>query len=415
MPEQNSAVRPAASRVHIGWRAISLLAALVAILLSLLWAAGAKAAPPGMRDVVLVGNAASGTVTLLDGHQPWTNLGYINVTPDPVSPTQQQQYDFFNSQEGGVRAVDDAIASPNGKKLYVSRANRGDVAAFNLVNHQMLWRTPCSGFRCDHMALSPDGSQLIVSATLAMNAQVLNTDTGAVVASFPTGTFPHQNDYSADGRHIMNESIGNVALPQSMEAAKGLRQLTVVDAHTFQPVHVCQLQHGLRPTVFLPNGIAYMELSYLNGFVVFDTNTCQILRTINQPFANGGDQLSPDQYPLNSAHHGMALSGDGTKLCDVGTIDNYVAVVSTASLSDSLPIDQTILNVGRKPYWGQTSVDGNYCFVSNSDDNDVWVVQYTPAAAVTHVNVGAFPQRERIAVVPDTVVSNLTPPSQGVG
>jgi DNA-binding beta-propeller fold protein YncE len=352
---------------------------------------------------------------MLDGHAPWTNLGYINVTPDPVSPTQQQQYDFFNSQEGGVRAVDDAIASPAGTKLYVSRANRGDVAAFNLVNHRMLWRTPCAGFRCDHMALSPDGTQLIVSATLASEAQVLDTSTGAVVASFPTGTFPHQNDYSSDGRFIFNESIGNVALPESMEAAKGLRQLTVVDAHTFQVVHVCELQHGLRPTVFLPSGIAYMELSYLNGFVVFDTNTCQILRTVNQPFANGGGQLSPDQYPLNSAHHGMAISGDGTKLCDVGTIDDYVAVVSTASLADDLPIDQTILNVGREPYWAQSSVDGNDCFVSNSQDNDVWVIQYAPAAAVTHVNVGAFPQRERIAVVPDAVIAHLTSPAAGVG
>jgi DNA-binding beta-propeller fold protein YncE len=415
MPEPNSVVRPAPDRFGIGLRALSLLAVSFVMLLSLVWAAGANAAPPGMRDVVLVGNAASGTVTMLDGHAPWTNLGYINVTPDPVSPTQQQQYDFFNSQEGGVRAVDDAIASPDGTTLYVSRANRGDVAAFNLLSHQMLWRTPCSGFRCDHMALSPDGSQLVVSATLAMNAQVLDTGTGAVVASFPTGTFPHQNDYSYDGRFIFNESIGNVALPQSLEAAKGLRQLTVIDARTFKVVHICELQHGLRPTVFLPNGIAYMELSYLNGFVVFDTNTCQILRTINQPFANGADQLSPDNYPLNSAHHGMALSGDGTKLCDVGTIDDYVAVVSTASLADNLPIDQTILNVGRKPYWGQTSVDGNYCFVSNSDDNDVWVVQYTPAAAVTHVNVGAFPQRERIAVVPDAVVAHLSPPAAGVG
>src|SRR5205807_2330875 len=143
----------------------------------------------------------------------------------------------------------------------------------------------CAGFRCDHMALSPDGARLIVSATLAEAAQVLDAHTGAVVGGFPTGTFPHQNDYSSDGRYILNESIGNVALPQSMEALKGLRQLTVVDARTFQPVHICELQHGLRPTVFLPNGIAYMELSYLNGFVVYDTDACQILRTINQPFS----------------------------------------------------------------------------------------------------------------------------------
>lgn len=50
------------------------------------------------------------------------------------------------------------------------------------------------------MALSPNGHQLIVSATFAQEAQVLSTKTGEVVASFPTGTFPHQNDYSSDGR-----------------------------------------------------------------------------------------------------------------------------------------------------------------------------------------------------------------------
>src|SRR5207302_4771122 len=130
------------------------------------------------------------------------------------------------------------------------------------------------------------------------------------------------------------ESIGNVALPQSMEAAKGARQLTVVDAHTYQLVHVCELEHGLRPTVFLPSGIAYMQLSYLNGFVEYDTNACQILRTINQPFSAAAANESPDSYPLNSAHHGIALSGDGTKLCDVGTIDNYVAIVSVPALTN---------------------------------------------------------------------------------
>jgi DNA-binding beta-propeller fold protein YncE len=239
---------------------------------------------------------------------------------------------------------------------------------------------------------------------MSQQAQVLDPGTGALVAAFPTGTFPHQNDYSADGRYIFNESIGNVALPQSAEALKGLRQLTVVDAHTFRLMHVCELQHGLRPTVFLPNGIAYMELSYLNGFVVFDTNSCTILQTINQPFANGAASLPYDQYPLNSAHHGIALSGDGTRLCDVGTIDNYVAIVSVPALSNV-----SIINVGRKPYWGLTSVDGNYCLVSNSNDNDVWVIQYNPARVVAVVPVGGFPQRERLATVPDNVITNLSP------
>jgi adhesin HecA-like repeat protein len=44
---------------------------------------------------------------------------------------------------------------------------------------------------------------------------------------------------------------------------------------------------------------------------------------------------SRDVYPHDSAHHGLALSGDGTKLCDVGTIDNTVSMVSTGDMSVS--------------------------------------------------------------------------------
>src|SRR5205085_11511212 len=124
MADLYPAVQSETRRAHPGLRAIAPLAASIAILVSLIWVAAAEAAPPATRDVVLVGNAASGTVTFLDGHAPWTNLGYINVTPDPISPDQQQQHDFFNSHEGGVRAVDDAIASPNGTTQYVSRPNR---------------------------------------------------------------------------------------------------------------------------------------------------------------------------------------------------------------------------------------------------------------------------------------------------
>lgn len=122
------------SRGHRSWVVLVVgLAPLVCVPL-------AGAATPGMRDVVLVGNAASGTVSFLDGHT-WQNLGSINVTPEPISPAQEPFYDEFNQQEGGVRAVDDAIASPDGTTLYVSRANRGDVAAFDLVSHQLLGKT----------------------------------------------------------------------------------------------------------------------------------------------------------------------------------------------------------------------------------------------------------------------------------
>jgi YVTN family beta-propeller protein len=148
----------------------------------------------------------------------------------------------------------------------------------------------------------------------------------------------------------------------------------------------------------------YTELSYLNGFVEFDLTTGKITRTVNMPFSADAQNLNPDNYPLNSAHHGLALSGDGSKLCDAGTIDNYVAIVSRPGLTTD-----RIIPVGNMPYWATTSSDGNYCLVSNSKDNDVSVISYSTAQEITRVPVGTFPQRERVGAVPDAVINALSP------
>ena len=92
------------------------------------------------------------------------------------------------------------------------------------------------------------------------------------------------------------------------------------------------------------------------------------------------------------------------KLCDVGTIDDYTAIVGTADLSTAGTVTYP---AGSLPYWGQTSVDGRYCFVSLSQRNEVSVVDYATAREVARVPVGAFPQRERIAKVDSSVLGSL--------
>ena len=138
---------------------------------------------------------------------------------------------------GGNRFVDDIFLSPDGRVLYVSRANLGDVAAFDLTkeDHPMIWRRFVAGFKADHAAISPDGTRLVVSATSANKAQVFNAADGSIVGEFKTGTYPHQNDYSHDGKYIYNSSIGNVgykAVPYKDNSKKGERSLVKIDAVT---------------------------------------------------------------------------------------------------------------------------------------------------------------------------------------
>ena len=66
-----------------------------------------------LRDVVLVGNSVSGTVSFLDGHT-FSNLGSFNVIPDlqqrlaaiEADPIAWAGYEAVRSTEGGDRFVD---------------------------------------------------------------------------------------------------------------------------------------------------------------------------------------------------------------------------------------------------------------------------------------------------------------------
>ena len=150
----------------------------------------------------------------------------------------------------------------------------------------------------------------------------------------------------------------------------------------------------------------YTDLSYLNGFVKYDLASSQITKTVQMPFSTAGAALSPDNYPQNSAHHGLAVSGDGANVCDVGTIDDYTAVVSTGDYSTrgtvTYPTDSL-------PYWATTSADGTLCFVSLSKANAVSVIDYSTAKEVARVPVGAFPQRERVGRIASDVLGDLSP------
>lgn len=385
----------------------SLRALAAALLLVPLSAVPAAASFAATREVVVVGNSAAGTVSFLDGRD-FAVLGSLNAVPDlrqrlaEMGPIRRAAYEVVRA-EVGDKFVDDAHLSPDGRTLYVSRANLGDVAAFDVASRRMLWRVHLDGVKADHATLSPDGSRFVVSAITAGKAQVFDTATGREVGSFATGTYPHENVYSADGSRIYNSSIGITSLPKALEWAKGARQVTVVDAASLRTVRVHRFEHGVRPAVVTPDErTMYAQLSYLNGLVEYDLVAGRIVRTVELPFSEAGRALSPDDYPQNSAHHGMAMSGG--RLCVAGTIDDYTAMVDRASLS---AVSYAHYPVGALPYWALSSADGRHCLVTLSNLDAVSVVEYASGREVARVPVGDFPQRERLGRLAEDVIPTL--------
>jgi YVTN family beta-propeller protein len=377
-------------------------------------AAAGAAAPAKTRDVLYVGNNWDGTADVVD---PYTFqvLARINIIPDieerlaeiQADPERLAYYLAIRELvgEGHDQYVDDMFSSHDGRHLYVSRPSLADVVAFDLRTREIVWRAKVDGNRADHMAISPDGTRLLVSASTARVVDVIDTATGQIVGRFPSGDQPHENNYSRDGRLIYHASIGSVYTPldePAFDATKGERIFEIVDADTLQVLRRIDMGQKLdefgepdmsgavRPMALAPDErYLYFQVSFFHGFVEYDLQEDRVLRLAHLPLSEEAAGMRREQYLLDSAHHGLAMNPEGTKLCAAGTMSDYAAIVDRASFG------YTIAAHGEKPYWSTNSADGRYCFVSFSGDDAVSVISYDTEQEIARIPVGDHPQRMR--------------------
>jgi len=396
------------------WGAFLAAIAMTAILLCLC-AAAASAAPRGQRDVLVVSNNWAGTADLIDPRS-FRRLDRIDVIPDRVEriaeieadPGAKMIFDGIRQLvgEGHNQYVDDGFTSRDGRFVYFSRPSFADVVAIDMRTKRIAWRVKVDGNRADHMALSPDGRRLLVSASTARTVNVIDTRRGRIVGRIPSGDQPHENNYSKDGRLIFHASIGTVYTDTddpSEDATKGERIFEIIDARTLKvrrridmgrklaAFGAAGMSSAVRPMAISPDErYVYFQLSFLHGFVEYDLKRDRPRRLAFLPLSAKAKKLRRQDYLLDSAHHGLAMNGRGTRFCVAGTMSDYAAVVSRRTLRP-----QRIIRVGRKPYWSTSSADGRYCFVSVSGDDRVSVISWRTAREVARIRVGDHPQRMR--------------------
>src|SRR4051795_8260405 len=386
-----------------------LLAATAAVLL--VSAASAQAAT---RSVLWVGNNWDGTADAVDP-VTFKKLAHLNIVPDKEERlteimTNPMRFGYFLAirqliGEGNDQFVDDMFTSHDGRFLYVSRPSLADVVALDLSDGHIVWRTPVDGQRADHMAISPDGRRLLVSASPANVVDVIDTADGKIVAQIPSGASPHESNYSRDGKRIYHASIGLVYTPADqpvLDTSKGDRFFEIIDASTYKVLKTLDMGQKLeeagfpgmssavRPMALSPDErFVYYQVSFFHGFVEYDLQQDRVLRVAHLPTT---DKTPPtrEQYLLDSAHHGIAMNPEGTKLCTAGTMDGYAAIVSRATFSYRLAAS------GDVPYWATNSGDGKYCFVSFAGDDQVSVISYAKEKEIARIQVGDHPQRMRM-------------------
>ena len=393
--------------------------------------AGADPGPSGpiskrVRRVVLVGNNWDGTADILRP-KSFTRLGRINIVPDKDERMAEIALDPYRLAyflairqaigEGHDQLVDDLYSSNDGRMVIASRPSFADVVAISLKTGQIVWRFAVEGVRSDHMAISPNGKKVVVSASTGNVAHVLRVADGKELGRFASGGSPHENVFIDGGRRILHASIGMVYSPLDQPEADPTKQervLQIVNAKA--PFNILRrydvrkaldeagledVSSAVRPLTLSPNDREfYFQLSFFHGFVQMHRRTGKIVRVKELP------NLIPDkpreEYLLDSAHHGIAMNHRGTKICVAGTMSDYATVVKARSLRQG-----PLLKGGLKPYWVTPSWDGRYCYISWSGSDRVSKISYRTGQIVQSTQVGYHPQRVRNGFVRKSLVRGL--------
>jgi hypothetical protein len=403
---------------------LKLVIATAVVLAGLTATAAADPARPAPADratksVIFVGNNWEGTADVIKPHGDFHRIARLNIIPDYEERMAELAADpvdlgyFLGIRqlvgEGNDQFVDDMYSTNDGRLLIVSRPSFADVVGIDIASGQVVWRFRVDGQRSDHMAISPDGRHVAVSASTGNVVHILDTATGAEVGRFESGDSPHENTYSADGELIYHASIGLVYTPADdpqVDTSKGDRWFQIVDADTNEVIERIDMGRKLaeagypdmsaavRPMALSPDERkVYFQVSFFHGFVEYSFKQDRVTRVANLPIADDVQDMPREEYLLDSAHHGIAMSGDGKRLCVAGTMSDYAAIVSRRSFRyKRLPL-------GEKPYWSTTSNNGRRCLVSWSGTDSISVISYRKRKEIAHIPVGDHPQRIRMGRV----------------
>jgi len=389
---------------------------------------------------MFVGNNWEGTADVISTRgRKFRTLARINIVPDYTERVAEICLNpidlgyFLGIRElvgeGNDQLVDDMYSTPDGKLLVVSRPSFKDVVGIHIAGPktgELKWRFEVAGQRSDHMAVSPDGKQVAVSASTGYVVHLLNTKTGAEEGTFESGDSPHENIYSEDGKRIYHASIGLVYTPGD-EAAfdtdtnKGDRYFQVVRARDGEILARVDMgdklakagypnkSSAVRPMTITRNERrAFLQVSFYHGVVAYNLRKEKVLNTTDLP--NLVPEVPREQYLLDSAHHGISLAGNDKRICVAGTMSDYAAVINRRAAMRKDKLTPKLLKLGEKPYWSTTSADGRKCYVSWSGTDDISVISFRTKKEIKHVEVGvpggnrAHPQRIRNGVVRQSFV-----------
>ena len=345
-------------------------------------------------EVAFVANAEGANVSLID-----VAKGKVVATID-TNPEKRKV-----ERPGTPNYAQDTDVSPDGRTLFVSRGYMGDVAAFDIATGKQKWQRSLNTTRADHMTITPDGRWLFVSALVHNRVDRIDTQTGEIRGSFVSGVYPHDNQITADGKQVINSSLGDMTVPlakrdtvtQPSDRSGFAYQMTVADVESLQVTKRQRMPVGVRPWHMKPGGGEfYAQISNSHSVVAYSWPEGKEVRRLELPVASG---VSESDYDFEAPHHGLAMSHDGSTLCLAGRASDYVALVKAPELK----LIKTI-PVGDAPGWAEFADNDRVCLTANTRDDTVSFISTKDAKETLRLPAGKGPKHITVARVPADVL-----------
>lgn len=224
---------------------------------------------------------------------------------------------------------------------------------------------------------------LIVSNMNDNTATLLNSATGQVVATLPTGEGPHEVAASHDGRWAVVSNYGVRGKPGST--------LTVIDVEHHTVARTIDLKEYQQP-----HGMAFLPGDTLVAVTAQGAKAVLLV-----DFRNG---IVAKALPTNGrVPHMLGLSSKGDRVVTGNIADNTISLVSIATAAEP-----RVISVAHQPEGVAISPDGNTAWAGSNRDSVVLVVDLRAGAVVDTVRGFGLPYR--IAISPDGKRAVITDP-----
>ena len=236
-------------------------------------------------------------------------------------------------------------ASAQTGRLYVTTINR--MGAFDIVSGKKLWEKMYEG-GCDRPAISPDGKILYVPSFEGPHWNVVNADTGDVIAKVEPKSGAHNTIYSLDGSRVYMAGLHSPVL-------------SIADTSTHKIVKtVGPFSNSIRP--FTVNGsgtLVFVNVNELLGFEIGDLQTGKVLHKVE---VKGYEKGKVRAHGCPS--HGIAMTPDEK---EIWLIDGHNECVHIFDATVMPPKQTTTIKLRDFPGWVSFSIDGKHAYSSTGE------------------------------------------------